>query len=60
MSLVYNEQKIRKMSGELYKEFGLLGLIDRIKELEAKVEILSVEREEIKPKRGRPRKVANG
>jgi hypothetical protein len=60
MSIVYNEQKIRRMTGELYREFGLSGLIERIKELEAKVEILSVKREEIKPKRGRPRKVANG
>ena len=55
MSIYANDQNIRKTTINIIKEFGVDGLIERIKELEARLEAL-----ESKPKVGRPRKVVNG
>ena len=47
-----NERTLKEMAAANYREFGVNGLIEKIKELESRLDAL-----ETKPKVGRPRKV---
>jgi len=54
-----NDRIIRDMNIETFERFGKDGLLRKIDDLEARLELLENPPQEIKPKRGRPRKVAN-
>lgn len=54
-----NDRIIRDMNIETFERFGKEGLLRKIDELEARIDALEIKREEIRPKRGRPRKVSN-
>ena len=49
-----NDRILKDMSAALFRRFGKEGLIEKIDELEARLEAVE------KPKLGRPRKIANG
>ena len=54
-----NDRIIKDMNIKTIERFGVDGLIRKIDDLEARLELLENPPQEIKPKRGRPRKIAN-